>query len=120
MSIIAKSFMEFYFDTVRNENVSKRNNVEAEEDEEDERAPPAKRAKRGAEAAEQSQKEFERFATSGLYPLEKPRQTRLFTGTFAEFVARNSNPAPTEKPVMKLSASAPESLEEWFARLSIA
>ena len=123
MSIIAKSFMEFHFDSVRNENVSKRNNFESaaavvaeEEEEEDERAPPAKRAKRGAEY---SQKEFERYATSGLYPLEKPRQTRLFTGTFAEFVARNSNPLPTKTPVMKFSASAPESLEEWLARLSI-
>jgi len=114
--------MEFHFDSVRNENVSKRNNFESAaaaavaEEEEDERAPPAKRAKRGAEY---SQKEFERYATSGLYPLEKPRQTTLFTGTFAEFVARNSNPLPTKTPVMKFSASAPESLEEWFARLSI-
>jgi len=118
--------MEFHFDNVRSESVTKRNNVETAEEaeeaeEEDERAPPAKRAKMGAAAAaaEHSQREFEIYARAGLYTLEKPRQTTMFTGTFAEFVARNSSPMPTKPPVAKLSASAPESLEEWFARLSI-
>ena len=120
---ISKSFLEYHYDKVRMENEKKSKNFNGEREvrevrevqqEEDERAPPTKRAR----GVEWSQEEFARYATSGLYPLENPQKTALFEGTFAEFVARNSNHPPIQ-PVVTLSASAPQSLEEWFARLSI-